>query len=94
LNPFDGASAAQDPLLGLFDNGASSSAPNSIGNTAQDALLALLSASGGSSSKTSAGLSATGGLNNADLALALSLYQNQADQQLFSAAAGSGGTSI
>jgi Ca2+-binding EF-hand superfamily protein len=101
---FGGSGTSQDPLLGLLnsDNGNSASGLSTSGSTAQDALFALLQSnsagSSGNSNSSSGGntngnsnSSTTGTTNNAELALALSLYQNQMSQQMFGSVFGSGG---
>jgi hypothetical protein len=97
VNPFsaiDGGNSPQDALLALLGGSGSTFATSGPGGTAQDALAALLSADNPSSSNPSSRSSTTGAVSNADLALALALYQSQVDQQLFASMTGPTSTSI
>jgi Ca2+-binding EF-hand superfamily protein len=78
-----GGNSAQDALMALLKSfDAAQSNAFGGGNSAQDGLMALLNADNGSANGTGNSGSATG--NAADLSLAVSLYQNQLNQQLFS----------
>jgi Ca2+-binding EF-hand superfamily protein len=93
--PSASGNTAQDALLALIDQATQSSsstpAVNTIGGntvgatgtgtTAQDALLALINSA---SANGGAGQSTSGSFNQADLANAFALYQNQLQQQLAS----------
>jgi hypothetical protein len=80
--------------LALLGGSGSTFPTSGAGGGAQDALAALLSANNTSSSNPSSGSSTSGPVSNADLALALALYQSQVDQQLFASMTGPIGTSI
>ena len=76
-----GGNTAQDALTALLQSfDAAQSNALGGGNSAQDTLMALLNASNGSSN----GNSGTGAGNAANLSLAVSLYQSQLNQQLYS----------
>lgn len=80
--PIGTGTTAQDALAALvqsFDPAASTG--SDTGNSAQDALAALVNGNGGSSNASN-GTAATGAINSADFAHALSLYQSQLEQQL------------
>jgi len=81
-----GGNTAQDALAALLQSfDATESKALGSGNSAQDALIALINADGGSTNGANS-TSTTGSANSSNLALALSLYQNQLNQQLFGGA--------
>jgi len=80
--------------LALLGGSGSTFPASGSGGTAQDALETLLSANSTNSSNPSSGSSTSGVVSNADLALALALYQSQVDQQLFASMTGPTGTSV
>jgi Ca2+-binding EF-hand superfamily protein len=90
--PVGTGTTPQDALAALVQNFDPATATNT-GNSAQDAISALLNPSEGSSNGA-AGTSTTAAFQSSDFAHALSLYQNQLEQQLLASISASQNASI